>query len=241
MIRSFRHVLAVATLAALAACSKGPSRPETAAPVLSPQAEIEAVVALLEKGQEDQAKKRLRAVLKRSPNDAPAQLLLDSIERDPKELLGPESYPYTVKPGETWTSLAERLLGNRLKFYQLARYNGLSAAIPLSPGQGVRIPGEPPRPPAPRPEPRKDTPAPAPSTPKPKPSAPKPAAPTQPIGNPSAARQARAAGLAALNQGKVAQAVALLRRAASLDPGNALIQRDLQRAQRIAATVRARK
>jgi hypothetical protein len=50
----------------------------------------------------------------------------------------------------------------------------------------------------------------------------------------------RSAGLAALNRGAVKQAVGLLQRAHALDPGNAVILRDLQRAERIAATVRAR-
>jgi len=37
------------------------------------------------------------------------------------------------------------------------------------------------------------------------------------------------------------RAVGLLRRAAALDPGNPVIARDLTRAERIAATVKARK
>jgi Flp pilus assembly protein TadD len=83
-------------------------------------------------------------------------------------------------------------------------------------------------------------PPPAAAAPRPKPAPPRAATP-KPAGNPAAARQARAAGLAALNQGNVDRAIALLGRAAQLDPGNALIERDLARARRIAATVRARK
>ena len=49
------------------------------------------------------------------------------------------------------------------------------------------------------------------------------------------------ARIAALNQGNVDRAVGLLRRAKQLDPANPLIARDLARAERIAATVRARK
>jgi Flp pilus assembly protein TadD len=67
------------------------------------------------------------------------------------------------------------------------------------------------------------------------------AKPVAPLANPAVARQLRAAGLAALNQGNIDRAVALLRRAATLDPGNPLIARDLGRAERIAATVRARR
>ena len=68
-----------------------------------------------------------------------------------------------------------------------------------------------------------------------------PAAPAKAAANPAAARAARTAGLVALNQGAVQRAVGLLRRAATLDPGNPLIARDLARAERIAATVRAHK
>ncbi|MDB5737864.1 MAG: hypothetical protein JWO65_1532, partial [Sphingomonas bacterium] len=62
-----------------------------------------------------------------------------------------------------------------------------------------------------------------------------------PVANPALAARMRAAGLAALNQGNVDRAVALLRRASQLDPGNALIGRDLERAERIARTVKARR
>ena len=61
------------------------------------------------------------------------------------------------------------------------------------------------------------------------------------VANPAAAQRARAAGLAALNRGAVKEAVGLVQRAHSLDRGNALILRDMQRAERIAETVRTQK
>ncbi len=230
-------------LTGLAACSGGRGdRPQAAPPVVYTAAQIDTIQALLNDGNVKEAEKLLRALLKRSPMDSSARVLLDSIERDPKDLLGPTSYPYTVRPGETMTLLAERLLGNRLKAYQLARYNGIAIPSTLSAGQVIRIPGTAPRP---APPPRSDAPnRPSPSPSSPAASKPRPApapAPTKPAANPAAARQARAAGLAQLNQGNVNRAVALLRRAAVLDPGNPVIARDLQRAERIAATVRARR
>jgi hypothetical protein len=228
---------------ALAACSSGPSRVSSApAPTAAPTAETDAVFDLLMRGDQAGARKKLTAVLKRDPMNPKARLLSDSIDRDPKELLGPQSYPYTAHAGDTVVGLAERFLGNRLKAYQLLRYNDLKAPAILSAGQVLRIPGEPPRPEPVRAEPvRRADPAPVratSTTSKPKPPAPKPATPAS---NPGAARQARAAGLAALNQGNVDRAVGLLRRAAALDPGNAMIARDLSRAERIAATVKSRK
>lgn len=247
MMLLFRAAVAVLALG-VAACSKGPERPAgMPAPAIEvPESDISAVEALLFQGETDDAKKRLRQVLKRDPMNASALLLRDSIERDPEELLGPTSYPYTVRAGDTVPLVAERLLGNKLKGYQLARYNKLQSPFTLTPGQVLRIPGT-----APRPEPvrRPDTtPSREPTRPATRPSA-KPTTPKAPpaakpgprAANPAAARQLRTAGLAALNSGKVAQAVTLLRRATAADPGNPLIARDLARAERIAATVKARR
>jgi len=230
-----RATVGALALSALAACSGGASRPAGPAAIGNPVAEIDAIVDLLNRGDADAARKRLRAALKRAPQDSSARLLLDSIERDARTALGPISYAYTVRPGDTMLGLADRLLGNRLKFYQLSRYNVIATPATLSAGTTLRIPGEPPRLPQPRPESQRPPAATAP-VPRPRPSAIKPPAARA---DPAAARRARAAGLAALNAGNVDRAVAQLRRAAALDPGSAPIQRDLQRAQRIAATVRA--
>jgi LysM repeat protein len=235
------HLMALALLG-LAACSSGPKAPPSTASAAAPTAaaEVDAILALLDAGDAKAAKKRIAAGLKRDPMNPSLLVLRDSIERDPKELLGPASWPYTVRAGDTMTELATRFLGNRLKAYQLARYNDVERPAGIAAGQVLRIPGN-----APRIEtPRRDEPVKGPPRAKPTPPKPmvaKPAAPAPRATNPAAARQARAAGLAALNQGKVAVAVSQLRRAATLDPGNPVIARDLARAQRIAATVRARK
>ena len=235
-------LMAVITLL-LAACGGSGMRVKSvpAPPAKAAPSSVDAAFDLLMAGDEAAARKQLNLIIKHDPNNARAQLLLDSMELDPVELLGPQSYSYTVRAGDTMSGLAQALLGNRLKAYQLLRYNKLKAPVQLRFGDIVRIPGTPPRPdPVRRPEPTAPRAAPVPS-----PQASKakvaPAAPSAPSANPVAARQARAAGLAALNQGNVARAVGLLRRAAALDPGNALIARDLARAERIAATVRAKR
>lgn len=201
----------------------------------SSAAEVDAVVALLEQGQVRPAKKRLSAALKRKPNDPALMVLRDSITKNPQELLGPDSYPYTVRSGDTMSGLAQRFLGNRLKFYQLSRYNGIDQPGSLHAGQVLRIPGK-----APAPQGAERRPAPVKPAERERPKAavaPAPKTPARPAANPGAAQQARSAGLAALNAGQPARAVTLLSRAASLDPGNAVIARDLTRARRIAATV----
>jgi len=239
--RSYARILLAslgATLA-LSACSHGPSatpQPVSAAPALETS---DSVIALLNQGDEAAALQQIKAIQRRNPTDPSARVLEESIEKDPVELLGPKSFPYTVQPGDTMITLAERFLGNKVKFYQLARYNGVKIPATLAAGTVLRVPGTPPAPPAAaRPAAREPV--------SPKPSrgkaasgatAPVPAASAAPAANPALARQLRGAGLAALNQGKVDRAVALLSRAAALDPANPLIARDLSRAQRIAHTV----
>jgi len=239
---SLVRATALCILLAVAACSKGPtSRPATAAPPAAPVAtsDIEGVQGLLMRGDAKGAEKALKPLLKRDPMNPRLLLLSDSIRRDPQELLGPASYAYTVAAGESFETIAERLLGNRLKAYQLARYNRIANPSTLAAGQKIRVPGSPPEPkPAVVERPRPVAPPASAPASHAKPVAPTPA---RPAVNPAAAQRARAAGLAALNRGAVNEAVALLRKAKALDPGNAVIARDLQRAERIAATVRARK
>lgn len=113
-----------------------------------------------------------------------------------------------------------------------ARGYGEMAPIPNPDGSS---PATAPRPAAPRPSPQ----APAAN----KPAAPRPAAPAaaaKPVANAARAAQLRAQGLEQLNRGAIDRAVALLSQASQLNPGNALIQRDLARAVRIRGAVRAK-
>lgn len=247
MTAGFRKMSTLALVAAamgLAACSGGP-KVATGAPPAAPTAagEIEAIAELLQQGEAKDARKRLDKALKGDPMNPSLLVLRQGLTGDAKVDLGPISYPYTVRAGETMAELAQRFLGNRLKAYQLARYNDIDTPASLTPGRVLRIPGQPPRvAPAPRPTPRAT--APSNATPRAKPPAATPATPAPraaPAANPAAAQRARSAGLAALNQGNVANAVTMLRRAAALDPGNPAIARDLARAERIAATVRSRR
>lgn len=236
---TFRIWGAAAAALALAACSHGPRTPPaaTASTRVVAGSEVDAIVALLDRGDRDEAKKRVRAGLKRDSGNASLRVLSDSIDKDPKDLLGPDSFPYTVRSGETMIGLAERFLGNRLKAYQLARYNGIDRPQTLAAGRVLRIPGEPPR----IELPRKLPPAPTRAASPPPRTKPTVAMPAKLTSDPAAAQRLRGAGLAALNAGAPGRAVAALRRAAALDPGNPVIARDLARAQRIAATVRARR
>ena len=214
------------------------SQPPHPQPVVVPRiVSIDTAVGLLEKGDEEGARKDIQQLLSRDPTDAAARVLLESLDDDPVELLGPKSFAYTVQADETLLGLAERFLGNRLKFYQLARYNSIKVPAALAAGTVLRIPGEPPRPAAAPPRSTTTPRRPRRRAPEPQTTAPTPAPAL--AANPAEARRLRVLGLSALNQGKVDRAVTLLGRAAQLDPDNALIKRDLARAERIARTVKA--
>ncbi len=234
---SCKYMLVQLGVLALAACSNGPGPVKSApvAPAIRTASEIDAAFGLLMQGDERAAASKLKAVLKREPMNPSATMLLASLKGDAKEQLGLQNYAYKVRAGDTVERLAQRLLGNRYKAYQLLRYNQLQAPVTLAPGQELRIPGA-----APRPEPEPAKPSVPAAASKPKPATPKPALATTGT-NPVVARQLRTQGLAALNQGQINRAVNLLGRAKQLDPANPLIVRDLERAQRIAATVKARK
>lgn len=234
-----RPALLAASIA-LAGCASGP-RPQNAPVAATSAQNIETIAQYLNLGDTDTAQKLIKASLKRDPNNATLALLRDSITRDPVELLGPKSFDYLVQPGDTLAALADRFLGNRLMTYQLARYNGIAKPMQLAAGQTLRIPGTAPAPVRrAAPSPTRTAPAAAPSRAQPvRPQAATPA-PSARV-DPAAARQLRTQGLSALNKGGAAKAVQLLRRAAALDPENGAIKSDLARAERIAATVRARK
>ncbi|SFR96513.1 LysM peptidoglycan-binding domain-containing protein [Sphingomonas jatrophae] len=234
-----RNAAAVALLLALSACGGGPLSVGDKAPPAKDswkgREDVGRAIELLNKGETDRARSVLTKVLKRQPNDPIATGLLAQIDRDPVALLGRESFAYAVKPNETLADLAGRFLGNPTSFYALGRYNGLSFPVSLSPGQVLRIPGEAK---VARPRPAAD-----------KPRAARPAKPTinaeparpaaaPPTADPARATRLRAAALEQLNRGQVNRAVSLLRQADQASPGNPLVRRDLERAERIQRTLK---
>ncbi|MFN3523631.1 MAG: LysM peptidoglycan-binding domain-containing protein [Phenylobacterium sp.] len=241
-VRGFTAALLLAATLTLGACATAPKAPPPApaapaplraTPGLTVQQRIEKVVELLGQGDEAQAKVELLQALEDEPGHPAARSLLGQIEVDPKTLLGEKHYTYVVKPGDTISGLADRLLGDRLMFYALARYNGMTKPEELTAGQELMIPGSEKKaaPPAPL---RKTLPAPP----------PKVAAPPSPtsdkVNAKARARVLRSKALQNMNSGAIDTAVALLREALQLDPENFLIQNDMARALRIQAALRAR-
>jgi hypothetical protein len=239
------------TLAALAltACNTGGTRVGSAsgAPVTATEwaarPAVRESIALLNAGEALKARNLLVKSLKKEPANFVARKLVDQIDKDPRQLLGAESFPYIVQQGDTLTALAEKHLGDPTLFYALARYNNINPPSASLTGRLLRIPGKAPEPPTlveeakPAPAPRKSAPTakkpPAIATP-----AKKPAPPAAPPANPTRAAQLRAQGLASMNGGNINRAVALLRQAQASDPANAAIKNDLARALRIQSSLR---
>ena len=248
IIRSAR----LALLAALAGtgfltagCSSGPGG-ERAPPAAASEGNwrgrerVQEAIALLNRGDAPRARRQLMAALRRDPADGIARQLLTQIDGDPRQILGAQSYSYTLRDGETLSTVAQRALGNPMMFWILARFNNIAVPQDVRPGQVIEVPGRRPAPPiVRRPAPAREDAAPARTQPRPAPAAPAPAA--QPVANPARAGRLRSQGLAALNAGAVDRAVGLLGQASAADPGNGAIRADLARAQRVQRTIRSRR
>ena len=230
-MRAGRAALALALAASVAACGgkerPGPTPPppelpmrtDLAEPVaiqpqpgLTPTQRLARVVELLVANDEPTARAELAQLLRDEPNRREALVLRQSIEGDPRAVLPGDRFSYTVRPGDTYITLARDYVGDSYKFYALARINGI-AANRLKAGDTIQLPGR-------FREPRREREERARPAPRPRePGAPPQAAPAAP---------------------RTDQAVGRLSQAAQLDPANEAIAADLARARRIQATVRGR-
>ncbi|WP_089945521.1 caspase family protein [Candidatus Entotheonella palauensis] len=104
-------------------------------------------------GKEREARQALQAALRQAPNNQQAAMLLQQM--DGMADLGTESFNYRIRPNDTLTGLAQRFLGDPLKFYLLAKYNDLPNPSRIAVGQIIKIPGRPNVPPEPHAEPEK--------------------------------------------------------------------------------------
>ena len=242
--RAFALASGALLVVGLGACGQQPRpgvRPAMVQQVAN-ERQIDDVVAALKMGDVKRARKLLKAMAKRDPADRRVATLRESLDGDPEKLLGKVFFSYRVMNGEQLTTLSQRFLGDRLKFYLLARYNRLTSDA-LQPGQLIRIPGFAPAP-KPRPEPRSDPKPDSRTDPRPAASSTArsaPATPAPPAVDPTTAGRLRGQALAALSRGAVANGVLILRRARALDPANVAIKNDLVRAERLLAAVRARR
>jgi LysM domain len=222
-----------------------PARPLYEAPTdLNAKDRLVRVINLLEAGNADHARIDLLAYLSQNSNSKIGRSLLEQIDKEPESLLGTENYIYEVQPNESLSQLAERFLGDRYKFWVLARYNGITNPMKLTQGKKLKIPGIPKLPEvASKPLPgddeeisrrlaeeqaeKRD---------------PLKAEPPKPVSiiDPIRAMALRKIGLENLQRGKIDVAITFFKQAIEFATGTAtlsVIQKDLLRAMRLKASV----
>jgi LysM repeat protein len=145
--------------------------PEVSAAEAKPAAQKLALQAVdqLQVGDETGARLTIEQALKLDATNELAKNLLGQINADAQRELGATFFRYTVQQGDSLSRLAQQFLGDRFRFWVLAKYNEMANPSRLAAGQVVKIPGRAPPtlPVAATPEP---APAPArPATPEPEP------------------------------------------------------------------------
>ncbi len=96
----------------------------------------------LNEGNEDAARDDIARALMLDPGNKTGACLQRGLTADPVAALGTESTSYTVRPGDTLGSIAQRALGESCEFYLLARYNQIRVPSKLLAGQVLKIPGK---------------------------------------------------------------------------------------------------
>ncbi len=130
------------------AASSSPSAPVVVKAVIesadpAARGHLQNAMNALQVGQEATAKAELGSVLRQDPENKIARSLLAQIQTDPaKYFSGPDSFSYTLQPGDTLTGIAQRFLDEPLKFYILARFNGITDLSRLVPGRVIKVPGK---------------------------------------------------------------------------------------------------
>lgn len=159
MKRSIELTAAILAAIVVVACAQKPQ--EQAAPEPVVQAPVEPVAAAepgltnrqrlrkaitaLERGERPHARAELQALTPTATaaERTVAQGLLEQLDADPKTALGDKNFDYTLRSGDTLSIVAERYLGDPLKFYILARYNGIENPSRVHVGQSIKVPGGP--------------------------------------------------------------------------------------------------
>ena len=115
--------------------------PAAGAPSSVPSSSLRAIVDDdLQRGHYTEGERALRQYLVAHPDDRAAQGLLHQLTVDPVRELGAPSRSYTVRPGDSYSTLAARYLGDAQRFLILARYNGSTDPSMLRAGQTLRLP-----------------------------------------------------------------------------------------------------
>ena len=125
-----------------------PAAPELSPAAAKAQAQKLALEAVdqLQNGDEPAARATLERAVQLDPANDLARKLADQIRADAQRELGPVYFRYTVQKDDTLSKLAQQFLGDRFRFYILAKYNDIANPSRLAAGQVIRIPGRAPPP-----------------------------------------------------------------------------------------------
>ncbi len=94
----------------------------------------------LQRGHYAEGEKALRRYLSQHPQDRAAKSMLEQLVADPQQQLGSRWFPHQVRPGDSYSSLAARYLGDSGLFLILARYNGSTNPSILRAGEILHLP-----------------------------------------------------------------------------------------------------
>jgi tetratricopeptide (TPR) repeat protein len=107
----------------------------------APSLSLSAIVRrYLQNGHYAEGEKALRAYLQDHPGDRTAQFFLRQLTGDPKQILGAASIPHVVQPGESYSTLAAKYLGDANLFLVLARYNDSTDPALIRVGSTLQLP-----------------------------------------------------------------------------------------------------
>jgi tetratricopeptide (TPR) repeat protein len=139
-----------ATTAPPAVQPRLPETPASRAPTAEERQRAEQLandsVLQLQAGDAGAGRTLLDQALGLDPNNELARMMMQQMTADPATELGATHFTYTIQREDTLARLAQRFLGDRLKFYILARYNDISQPNRIHVGQVIKIPGKaPPR------------------------------------------------------------------------------------------------
>lgn len=109
--------------------------------VTSPRPSLAAIIRnQLQLGHYAEGETALRRYLKQHPGDRAAQSMLHQLTADPRHALGERWRAHVVRPGDSYSTLASRYLGDPSQFLILARYNGSANPSMLRAGETLRMP-----------------------------------------------------------------------------------------------------
>jgi LysM repeat protein len=137
------------TAPAAPAPAEPPPAPAPAAPELSPaQAKAQAqklaleAVDKLQNGDEAAARQLLTQAQALDASNEIARKMSEQINADAQKELGAQFFRYTVQRDDSLSKLAQQYLGDRFRFYILAKYNDMANPNRLAAGQVIKIPGK---------------------------------------------------------------------------------------------------